>query len=172
MKFAALLLILVFSSAGQTVSEVREIHQRRAGNIVDAAERFSPADLDFKPVAGVMSVRDILEHVIESNYSLCSGIKGEKNPDDGQLEQKMKTQADVLILLKSSNNYCQSALAALTDAQLAEKQSSRNKAWGAIHLVEHMSLHYGNLVTYMRIKGLVPGETEKREAQKRNAGKN
>jgi uncharacterized damage-inducible protein DinB len=167
MKLTALLLALSFAVEAQTVAEIREMHQRREANIVDAAERFSQADLDFKPVPTVMSVRDILEHVIESNYSLCSGLKGEKNPDNGPMDQKMKTKAETLVLLKASNSYCRSALAALTDAQLGEKQGNRNKAWGAIHLVEHMSLHYGNLITYMRIRGLVPGETEKRQAAKK-----
>jgi uncharacterized damage-inducible protein DinB len=36
-----------------------------------------------------------------------------------------------------------------------------------MHLLDHTALHYGNLITYLRIKGLVPPETERRQAQKK-----
>ena len=72
-------------------------------------------------------------------------------------------QADLQKALQDSITYCARAYA-VTDAQLAEPVPTRRVPFRAQPLIFNAAEnyeHYGNMVTYMRIKGLVPPSSEK-----------
>lgn len=134
-------------------------------NILESAEKVSAADYSFKPAPEVMSFHQLLAHLTDANYSLCSPLKNEANPNPGATEKKAPGK-DVIPALKASFDYCDGALAAMNDAKLAgaikRGNAERPLAYYALHLLDHTALHYGNMITYMRLKGIVPPETERR----------
>jgi len=91
-------------------------------------------------------------------------LKGVAKPAD---PSDKATKADIVAALRASDALCDAAFAGLTDANA----TAPVKFWGATHprvsalnmLAEHDGEHYGNLVTYMRLKGLVPPTSEPRK---------
>ena len=152
-----------------TVAALRSLYEGQAANIVAAAEKMKESDYGFAPSHDVMTVKAILSHLGDVNYSICSSLKGEKNPSAGAIEKRAAAKAEVVAALNESYAYCNGVLGGMHDADLAATYqagaTTRTKAWNALHLLEHMTLHYGNIITYMRIRGLVPVETERRQMQ-------
>ena len=76
------------------------------------------------------------------------------------IEKSLKTKAEIVPALKEALAYCDSAYAKMTDANAAEMVSLFNMRvtkLGAMDFnIAHTMEHYGNLVTYMRLKGIVP----------------
>lgn len=137
-------------------------------NILEAAEKAPASIYDFKPSPDVMSFHQQLAHIADANYSICSPLKNEANPNTSPIEKKAPGK-DVIPAVKASFDYCDAALNAMTDSNLAATikrgTSERPVAYYAFHLLDHVSLHYGNMITYMRLKGIVPPETERRQRQ-------
>lgn len=130
--------------------------------------KVAPEMLDYRPVPEVKSFREQAAHILDGNYSMCAQIKGEANPNKTSLEKANLGKPALLKAAFEAGVYCTAALKGMTDSQGAESVglsggNSRTKAYTAVHLVEHFGLHYGNLITYMRLKGVVPPETERRQ---------
>lgn len=135
---------------------------RYRDQVMAAAEKFSEADYAFKPSPDVMTVHEMLGHLTDANYAICAPMKSEANPDKAGNAKLHTTKAALIPALRKSFDYCLAAVAA-ADGKWAEKMNARTGrelAWSALHLLDHTALHYGNLVTYMRMKGLVPIESE------------
>ena len=101
---------------------------------------------------------------MNTNYPACAALKGEPNPNKADFEKTAKTKEEVVKALKASFDYCDQALKNLTDATFKEsfKSGTRDvpKTSPLMLLVAHNFEHYGNLVTYMRLKGSVPPSSE------------
>lgn len=128
-------------------------------NLSASARKMSEADYAFKPTPEVRSFGQIIGHLANDHYLMCSGAKGEKNPSATDYE-KTTSKAALVEALDKSIAYCDSVLASMTDAagqQPVELFGQKFLRLGALQLnVAHSSEHYGNLVTYMRLKGVVP----------------
>ena len=102
---------------------------------------------------------------MEAQYSYCANVKGGANPATGkEFEKSVTGKAEVVQMVKDAFAYCDDAYAALTDAKAIEmitvgvtpNQRQVSRANQLAQLIVHGNEHYGNLVTYMRIKGIVP----------------
>jgi uncharacterized damage-inducible protein DinB len=128
------------------------------GNIRKAADRMPEEHWSFRPTDKVRSFGAIVAHVADAHYLLCGAEKGEKR--ELTVEKTKTSKADILAALDESFAYCDSSYDALTDAKAAESIKFFNRERpraGALNVnISHDWEHYGNLVTYMRIKGLVP----------------
>lgn len=137
-------------------------------NVVEAAEKMPDANYTFRPVESVRTYGEFVGHIADAQFAYCSGAKGEKNPSAGSLE-KLATKAELVAALNKSVAYCDEVYAGMTDATaLALVKMGPNEVPAAAPLfsnISHSNEHYGNLVTYMRMKGLVPPSTER--AQRR-----
>ena len=123
-----------------------------------AAETMPEEHYDFRPVDSVRTFGQIVGHIADSQYLFCSAARGEKNPAPKSEVQK-RSKAELLKALEDSTAYCRSVYAALTDASSVEtiafmggKPRLGVLNVNSIHAIEH----YGNLVTYLRMKNLVP----------------
>jgi uncharacterized damage-inducible protein DinB len=127
-------------------------------NITESAEQMSEADYAFKPVDTVRSFGAILAHIAGANYVFCAPARGEKTPyEEDYFEKSTKTKAEIVKALNDSIAYCDAAYTALTDKTAAETISANTaRAQRLIANAGHLQEHYGNLVTYFRIKGMVP----------------
>lgn len=126
--------------------------------ILRSAEQMPEEKYGFKPTEGVRSFGQIVGHVADSGYVFCSMALGEKNPRP-QVEKNKTTKAELIAALKESFAYCDKAYA-MDEAKAAEMIKLMGKdapRFGALHVNNvHGSEHYGNLVTYLRMNGLVP----------------
>jgi uncharacterized damage-inducible protein DinB len=142
-----------------------------SANIVKSAEKMPEEDYAFKPAPTVRSYGQIIGHVIDAHYAFCSPLSTEaKAPPDA--EKKLTSKTELVKALKESVGYCAAAYEGLTDARGAEmaKFFGREKPRLSIAFmnVSHDNEHYGNLVTYLRIKGLVPPSSEPRSTSMRS----
>ena len=120
------------------------------------------------PTEAVRSFGQILGHVADSNYYFCSTVLGEKNPSP-KVEKNKSSKADLIASLKDAFAYCDKAYDGMTDASGSETV----KLFGGdtrkrdvltvnnMHTVEH----YGNIVTYLRLKNIVPPSSEQDPTQ-------
>jgi uncharacterized damage-inducible protein DinB len=130
--------------------------------IVRSAELMSEADFAFKPVATVRSFGQIVAHVADDEMGWCAQILGEPLKQTG-FEKTLTAKADIIKVIRDAGTYCEKAYS-MTDAQAAEMTTIWNgrqsKIRGMMDNAAHDWEHYGNIVTYLRIKGLVPPSSQ------------
>ena len=131
--------------------------------LLRSAEKMPVENYGFKPTESVRSFGQVLGHVADSQYAFCSKVLGEKNPAPN-VEQTKSSKADLIAALKDAFAYCDRAHAGMTDASGAEmiKIMGRDTPkLGALNINNtHTVEHYGNLVTYLRMKNIVPPSSD------------
>jgi uncharacterized damage-inducible protein DinB len=121
------------------------------------------AKFSFKPVDTVRTYGQIVAHVAGANYIFCAAARGEKSPyAEDHFEKSATTKAAIVKALSDSIAYCDAAYKALDDRRAAEMVAAAfgngksARASALIGNTGHVQEHYGNLVTYLRINGIVP----------------
>ena len=126
--------------------------------ILQSAEDMPEADFAFKPTPEVRSFGQLLAHTADANYMICSTVLGKESPSKG-VEKNMTSKADIQKALAASYDYCQAAFS-IPEKDMGAKVSmfgQEMSRMGALLIdVTHNWEHYGNLVTYLRMKGHVP----------------
>jgi uncharacterized damage-inducible protein DinB len=137
-------------------------------NIKESAEQMPEEHYGFKPVDGVRTFGAILAHVAGASYVFCSAAKGEKSPfTEDHFETTATTKAAIVKATNDAIAYCDEAFTALTDATAGQMVASPfgsgqvPRANPLIGQIGHDNEHYGNLVTYFRIKGMVPPSSKR-----------
>lgn len=130
--------------------------------ITKAASQMDEADYAFKPTADVRSFGQVIAHIADQNYIFCSAAKGEAAPAR-DIEKSRTSRDEILPALGESMRYCDDVYAATSDerARTTIKFMSTPMPVAAVLLfrTHHNSLHDGNIVTYMRLRGKVPPST-------------
>ncbi len=135
-----------------------------SGAVVGAAAKMPEENYSFKATAEVRSFGQLVGHVADANYMFCSQAAGEANPSKGSIEKTKTTKADLVAALKDAVAYCNKTFEAITDSTGSEMVQ-----FHAFHLAKlsllslntaHTDEHYGNMVTYLRLKGIVPPTSE------------
>lgn len=125
--------------------------------IINAANMMPESKYSYRPTKEVRSFGEILIHVADISYYLCSNMKGEAAPAP---PASRNSKAEITAYVKASFDYCDAAYAGMTDARLNAPANfwghGTNQMFMATQLGNHDALHYGNLVTYLRLNGLVP----------------
>lgn len=133
------------------------------GVLLRSAEKVPEENYKFKPTEAVRSFGQIVGHVADAQYLFCSLALGEKNPDL-KVEQTRTSKADLIAALKDAFAYCDKAYEGMTDAtgtQAVKLMGAETPRLGVLVVNEmHTLEHYGNLVTYMRMKNIVPPTSE------------
>ena len=129
------------------------------------AEQMPEADYAFKPVATVRSFGQLIGHVAGSQNAMCAMALGDPEKSEDEIEKSATTKAQLVAALRASSEYCrrayaQTGTAAAADATVYGEKQSRIAAL-ALNAV-HDAEHYGNVVTYLRIKGMVPPSSQPR----------
>jgi len=131
--------------------------------VLASAEKMPESNYAFQPTDSIRTFGHLIGHVGDAQYLFCSAALGEKNP--GMAIEKTKTaKADIITSLKEAFAYCDAAFDALTDASGAMIATSGKRRtrfstlnWDLWHTFEH----YGNIVVYLRMNGLVPPSSER-----------
>jgi uncharacterized damage-inducible protein DinB len=144
-----------------TVSQAMYAHTK--GYILASVDKI-PEDLwSFRPTKDIRTVGELFAHIADGQYEFCGVVAEGKSVRKG-IEETRKTKAEIVAGLKDGFAYCEAAYAKMTDANAAEMVSffgMKITKLGAMDFnIAHTMEHYGNLVTYMRLKGIVPPSSE------------
>jgi uncharacterized damage-inducible protein DinB len=125
--------------------------------IMKSADEMPESKYSYRPTKDVRSFAEILNHVADISYILCSNVKGEATPGTAAAKG---SKAEIKAYLKGSFDYCDGVYSGFTDAHLNDPAdfwgAKTNKMFILTQVGNHDALHYGNLVTYLRINGLEP----------------
>ena len=136
-------------------------------NFTAAAEKMPEADYTFKPgsTPEVRTFAQVIAHIAQSQFGQCSGLKGVPNPMAGkQLEQELKTKAEVTKALADSFAMCDELFANVTDASATEMvkagPNEQTRAASMYGVIVHGNELAGTAYVYLRSKNIVPPSTE------------
>ena len=138
-------------------------YERTKGILLRSAEKVPEENYSFKPVDTVRTYGQIIGHLADAQYLFCSTASGEKNPDL-KIEKTKTSKADLMAALKDGFAYCDKVYDSMTDAtgtQMVKFFGNDVPKFAVLNInISHNMEHYGNLVTYMRMKGIVPPTSE------------
>jgi uncharacterized damage-inducible protein DinB len=154
----------------QTVSQVLDRSVTNVENeFVPAADAMPEDKYSFAPTAGafkgVRSLEQQVKHVAAVNDILAAAILGEKSPMDTGGENgpdSVKSKADIIKYLKDSLAYLHKATSSINEKNLAAPVKNPFGEGTATRLalapgaVSHCFDHYGQMVEYLRLNGIIP----------------
>lgn len=178
MRKFTLVLTLVISAAEQQsatsnpVSEYLRMAFAAVSTDFIAAAEIMPNDAyGFKPPGTAPEVRtfaQLIGHTAEVYSFVCAAAQNERDPLIGVDGDTIKEKARLVQMLKDAVAYCTNLYRGLTDASLSKMVvmmgtdgvgRMTTPANAAVFNIAHANEHYGNVVTYLRVKGLVPPAT-------------
>jgi len=145
--------------ANPVSSFVKQQLARFNKNMVAAAEAMPAEKYSFKPTPEMNSFAHLTIHIAEGNNGLCSKISGTPAPSEKLTDDDPK---DKLVAgLKSSFDFCTTALANVDDSKLSEPvvlfgSFSSSRAGALIALSMGFADHYGAQAIYLRLNGILP----------------
>ncbi len=142
----------------------KSLYAMAKNNVLKSAEEMPESDYSFKPTEGVRTFGQLVGHVADGQYEFCSSVVGD-NAQPPEVEKNKTTKADLIAGLKTAFAYCDKAYNGLTDAQAASVVKFFGRDMAKLSVLNfntaHTDEHYGNMVTYLRMKGLVPPSSKK-----------
>lgn len=175
MRFRGLPLLLVLAVAPMAAQEQPMTHSdpptdllplldQFGGWFLQGAEQMPEADYAFKPTAEVRSFGELVGHMINGNYGICAGIMGEKSPATMDYE-KAADKATLVAAMRESIAYCRTAHAwgkpRHHDEVTLFGSMKGSVTWALAFNISHLAEHYGNMVTYFRLKGMTPPSSQR-----------
>lgn len=141
-------------------SSLKTLHSLTATNIMKTAEMLDDEMYAFSPTEEVRTAGQILAHIANAQFGICSVAAGEENPSQENYEESATERQDILAALEAGFDYCEQVYDGLNDEQASEMRNLFGMSMTASAVLAfnsaHNYEHYGNLVTYMRINGIVP----------------
>ena len=156
-------------AASQTknpVSDVlREMLPNRQKNTISAVEEMPAEKFGYKPTPEQMTFGHLVTHIIEANQILCAQAADVAPPPT--VPVKDTDPKDKLVsALKTSFDFCSSALARADDSKLADSIEAfggkkEPRSWAFIALASGWADHYATAAMYLRLNGLLPPTAKK-----------
>jgi uncharacterized damage-inducible protein DinB len=146
---------------------VRSMIGRQAKNLTAAAEEMPADKYTYKPTEQQMTFATLVSHIIGSNNFLCAKLTSQAAPPGKPSDKDSKDK--LVAQLKSSFDYCETALKGVQDSQLGEPVTlfggrQANKAAALIGLTNDWADHYGMAAMYLRLNGILPPTAQKAPA--------
>ena len=173
-------LLLLATTAGLCLSQpadlksmsghARALQSQVKINVIKAAEKMPAEDYNFRPTPDIRSFGELVAHVADANYTFCSASSGDKNPglkiEEGvKKDAASKPKAALVEALTASFAFCDKAYASMTDENAAATVKFFGQDRARIGVLSfntsHTFEHYGNIVTYLRMKKIVPPSSER-----------
>jgi len=162
LALAAVLAALPIAASAQTVAAVKPLYEDLRGWLIASAQQMPEADYGFKPTPDVRSFGEQIGHVANANFMFCSRVLGKESPNRQNLEE-VSSKAELVAGIEASFAFCDEAYeiddaTAMGEITFFRQQGTR--LWVLIYNATHDAQHYGSLVTYMRLKGMVPPSSQ------------
>jgi uncharacterized damage-inducible protein DinB len=156
-------------SIAESVSETLQFAEE---NFLTVAEAMPEDKYSFVPIAGkfddVRSFGEQVKHVACSEFAFFNEFEGKKPPESCEKggHDAAKTKGELIRYLKDSFDYSNRVLATLTAKNALERvqgpyAAPNTKLGISVVAVWHITDHYGQLVEYLRMNGIVPPMTGK-----------
>ena len=147
------------AGANPAVSTVRMLWEPMIGYITTAAEELPESTYAYKPTPEVRSFGQLVGHVAGAQYLICAAALGDSPRNEDAIEKTRKAKADLVAALKASTQYCTKAYAQTDKAAQGKTKlfgQERTRLYALGLNATHDAEHYGNIVTYLRVNGIVP----------------
>ena len=169
MKLASVLIAAFAAAATLCAQEnpfsadLKQSYNGIKGIVTRAAEKMPEENYSFRVTQGVRTYGEIVAHIADVQMALCGTASGEQKK--GEAGSKT-SKADLEAALKASFDYCDSVYNSMTDATGAQKVKMFGREltkMGVLNFnISHDNEMYGQMVAYLRIKGIVPPSSERR----------
>jgi uncharacterized damage-inducible protein DinB len=141
------------------VGTARVLWEQLTAYVTTVAEELPESTYAYRPTPEVRSFGQLIGHVAGAQYLICGAALGAPPRDEDDIEKTRHAKAELVAALKASSAYCARAYAQ-TDkaAQQATKLfgQQQTRLHALVLNATHNAEHYGNLVTYLRMNGIVP----------------
>lgn len=132
-------------------------------DVLRSLDKVSDDLWSYQPTKEVRTFGQLFAHIADGQYEFC-GVAGEGHSLSKNIEKTATNKADVSAALKDAFQYCDDVYAKMTDADATQMVSFFGRKITKLGVMDfnfaHNMEHYGNLVTYMRLKGIVPPSSE------------
>lgn len=161
----ALLAVTALNAQNPLSSDMKNSYTGIKNTLIKAADEMPEADYSFKASPPERTYGEMVGHIADVQMALCGNAQGEQKKSDSAGKT---TKADLVAALKTSFDYCDGAYNGMTDADAAKMVTmfGPRKATKLAVLnfnIAHDNEMYGQMVVYLRIKGLVPPSSQRRE---------
>lgn len=149
------------NSAPSPTADIRIHWQMMSGYVIRSAMDVPEDKYAFRPTPGVRSFGELFAHVAGAQSMFCAMALGEKTRSEESVT--VRTKADLVAALQQSNEYCERAYAQTDLAASASIDvfgTPHSRLYALMMNATHDAEHYGNLITYMRMNGLVPPSSQ------------
>jgi uncharacterized damage-inducible protein DinB len=168
MRLITLTLVAAATLAAQSnpiVNSSKTFYAEAKNDVLRTAEKVPEELYSFKPTPEVRSIGQLIGHEADGQYEICGPAAPKQVTKD--IEKNVKGKAALIAALKEAFAYCDAVYATMTDAdagKVVDMFGQKVSKIGAMdYNTAHTMEHYGNLVTYMRLKGIVPPSSEPRK---------
>jgi DinB family protein len=156
-------------SEGPLMSAILPRYETAKMNLVEAAEAMPEGEYSYRLTPGQRTFGDWIDHNARMNYNLCSQAAGQPAPRMGRFSGT-SGKAELVEVLKSSFAYCDTVFHTMTDQKaLSPTATGPEPAYpvdNLVGLIANWNAHYGNLVGYLRTKGIMPPSTTRAQKKK------
>jgi uncharacterized damage-inducible protein DinB len=163
-SLALFVAVPAMAQSGSAVATAKNHWTGVTANLTRAAEQVPESLYAFRPVESVRTFGQLIAHVAGAQNMFCAIALGEPPRAEDEIERSKTSKADLVAALKASTTYCEKAYAQ-TDAAATQNVNLFGQSVTRLYTVMmnamHNGEHYGNIVTYMRIKGLVPPSSQR-----------
>ena len=161
---AALLAVIPVFAQGPMINTSKAFYSSAKNNILRSAEKVPEELWSYQPTRDVRTFAQLFAHIADGQYEFC-GMASEGKVVNKDIEKTAKSKAEIVAALRVAFAYCDAAYSKMTDATAVEMVSFFGRQvprLGAMdYNVVHTMEHYGNLITYMRLKDIVPPSSER-----------
>ena len=145
--------------ANPLVTVSKNVYAVAKNDILGSVDKVPEEMWSYQPTKEVRTFAQLFAHVADGQYEFC-GVAAEGKVVNKNIEKSQTTKAGIAAALKDAFAYCDAAYGKMTDANAADMVTlfgMKLTKLGAMDFnTAHTMEHYGNLVTYMRLKGIVP----------------
>jgi uncharacterized damage-inducible protein DinB len=146
------------------LSDAKANYERVARYLLEAAAKMPDEGYAFRPSPDVRTFAQLVGHIAEAQYIACSLVRGEEYKPRG-IEQNLSKKAELVAALEVAVGFCRESWSKLAPGAMTDRVTifdlNRTKL-GAMDIgTAHAFEHYGNMVTYLRMKGVVPPSSAK-----------
>jgi len=155
-------------------TSVYNMHMTIRRDLIEAAEAMPAAEFAFKPTTQVRSFGEIIGHVTFANFYFCAMAKGEPPPSTVNYERTVTDKPGLVKALGDALTYCDGVYKETTDANANQQvklsgpggSGQSTRALVLMFNTTHNNEHYGNVIVYLRLKGIVPPSTARVQGKK------
>ena len=147
------------ASANSAVATARMLWEQPTQYITTVAEELPESTYAYRPTPEVRTMGQLIGHVAGAQYLICAAALGDPPRREDDIEKTRTRKADLVATLKAATQYCAKAYeqtdrASQQTTKLFGQERTRLFALGLN--ANHNAEHYGNIVTYLRLNGIVP----------------